>query len=264
MILERILAHKRREIEPLTRPRALARLERAAAALPRASHALRSALSRSKRRPAVIAEIKRRSPSKGLLRKDFRPVEIARAYRRAGAEALSVLTDRRFFGGSAAVLRRVRAAVRLPILRKDFILHEAQVYESRLLGADAILLIARALTRERLARLSALAERLGLDVLFEVHDRADLRKVLPLKPKLLGINNRNLRTFRVDLGTTARIVRLLGRANRPLIVSESGVTGPRDAKLLVRAGARAVLVGESLMKSRDVADALRRLRAGGR
>ena len=256
MILDEIIRHKKKEIASSKKARSLALLESKTRRLGRRANRFLSSLKKG-RGMAVIAEIKRRSPSKGVLRRDFDPAAIARDYQRSGARALSVLTDRKYFGGSEKVLRRVKKASSLPVLRKDFIVDEYQVHESRLMGADAILLIARVLDRTLLRRLHALAGKLGLEVLFEVHDRADLKKVLPLKPRLVGVNNRDLSNFRVDLGVTRR---LAGRIPaRCLLVSESGISKPEDVTTLKKCGVRAVLVGETFMKDKRPGEALKRL-----
>ncbi|MGH7198460.1 MAG: indole-3-glycerol phosphate synthase TrpC, partial [Candidatus Omnitrophota bacterium] len=225
MILDSIVRHKKKEIKLLKAAKPLRRLIEQVSRLGRKKPVFRKALE-SGRPVAVIAEIKRKSPSKGVLRRNFRPDAIARGYARGGAKALSVLTDRKFFGGSEEALRKVRSATRLPILRKDFIIDEYQVYESRLIGADAVLFIAGILPAAKLERLAALAKRLGLDRLFEVHTAGELRKVLRVKPDIVGINNRDLRTFRVDMKVTEKLVRQIPR--NVLVVSESGIQNHRD------------------------------------
>ena len=255
MILDQIVKHKKKEIEFLKNKKRHAGFLKSSSGK-RKKHAFYRALS-SARGVAVIAEIKRRSPSKGILRKNFDPVALAREFESAGASALSVLTDKKFFGGSLDILKKVRAVTKLPILRKDFILDEAQVREAAEAGADAILLIAAILTRGQLSRLSKFASTLGLDVLFEVHDQKDIQKILPLGPKLVGINNRNLKTFKVDLSTTERLAGFFTK--KTLLVSESGIFTRKDIERVNRAGARAVLVGESLMKQKNVGEALSRL-----
>ena len=256
MILERILRDKKAEVRRAKGRRSLEALKKIVARLPKRKHRLLAAL-RKKKGTAVITEIKRRSPSKGLLSRDFDPVRIAREYERSGAAALSVLTDKKYFGGSPEIFKKVRRATTLPLLRKDFIVDEYQVYESRLLGADAILLIARALSAAAMKHFFTLADSLGLDTLFEVHDMAELKKVTPLKPRLLGINNRDLRTFQVDLGVTER---LASRAPRnAVLVSESGISGPEDVKTLKKYGVRVFLVGETLMRDKHPGAALKRL-----
>jgi indole-3-glycerol phosphate synthase len=198
----------------------------------------------------VIAELKRKSPSKGILRKNFDPVKIAQEFERAGAVALSVLTDKKYFGGSSAILKKVRRTTCLPILRKDFILDAYQIYEARAIGADAILLIAAILTKKELADLSALSEKLGLDLLFEVHSLSDIKKILPLKPKIVGINNRDLKTFRVDVKTTRRLIKKIPKG--ALIVSESGIKSAADLAQVRMCGADAVLIGEGLIGAKGI------------
>lgn len=257
MILDQIIRHKRRELKALKRIKPLADLRKAARALPRRRPRFSAALEKT-RTIAVIAEIKRRSPSQGNLRREFSPVKLAKAYLAGGARALSVLTDRKYFGGTARDLAAVRKAVNLPILRKDFTVDEYQIYESRLLGADAILLIASVLSLKKIRRFSALAGNLGLDALIEVHTEAELEKVLRLRPKLIGINNRDLRNFRVDITTTRKLACRLPK--KCILISESGITDREDLRFLRTCGVKAVLVGESLLKKKDVAAALRGLR----
>jgi indole-3-glycerol phosphate synthase len=208
----------------------------------------------------VIAELKRRSPSKGEIRPGFDPVACARAYAEGGAAALSVLTDERFFGGHLGYLEKVRAAVDLPLLRKDFVVERRQIDEARLAGADAVLLIVAALDDDELASLYAEARAVDLDCLVEVHDDADLQRALAIDADVIGINNRNLRTFVTDLGVTERLAPRV--PDDVLVVAESGVATPDDVARLTRAGAHAFLVGESLMRQPDLAGALRTLRRG--
>jgi indole-3-glycerol phosphate synthase len=208
-------------------------------------------------RAGVIAEVKKASPSKGVLRADFRPAEIAQSYAEGGASCLSVLTDLHFFQGATAYLEQARAACALPVIRKDFIVDPYQVYEARAMGADAILLIVAALDHGLMAELDACARELGMDVLVEVHDANELDAALGLKTRLLGINNRNLRTFEVTLDTT---IGLLPRipAER-LVVTESGILAPADVKRMRDANVHAFLVGEAFMRAPDPGTELRRL-----
>jgi indole-3-glycerol phosphate synthase len=210
--------------------------------------------------PAVIAEIKRRSPSKGLIRPDFDPVTCAQDYASAGAAALSVLTDEEYFGGRLDYLSRVREAVDLPLLRKDFVVDAYQIDEARVAGADAVLLIVAALEPEALATLQAHARGLGLDVLVEVHDESELDVALGVEADLIGVNNRDLRTFDVDLAVTERLARRLPEGGDAVLVAESGISDHDDVLRLQKAGAAAFLVGESLMREPDIGLALRRLR----
>ena len=258
MILDEIVNHKRKEIEILKKKRKSEGFQKPLRDK-RGKFLFYEALS-SAADIAVIAEIKRRSPSRGVLRKDFNPVVLARDLEAGGAAALSVLTDKKFFGGSLEILKKVRGATRLPILRKDFILDECQIYEAAAAGADAVLLIAAILTGEELADLSELASTLGLSVLFEAHDKRDMSKILPLKPSIVGINNRDLKTFRVDLKTTEELAGML--PEETLLVSESGILTRGDIDRLKRSGARAILVGESLMRTKNVTEGLRDLLRG--
>ncbi|MBE7940399.1 MULTISPECIES: indole-3-glycerol phosphate synthase TrpC [Ramlibacter] len=209
---------------------------------------------------AVIAEVKKASPSKGVLREDFIPADIAQSYAEAGAACLSVLTDRQFFQGQPDYLKQARASCPLPVLRKDFMVDAYQVYESRAMGADCILLIAACLDDAQMAELEAIARSLDMAVLVEVHDREELGRALKLKTPLLGINNRNLRTFEVSLETT---LGMLGDvpADR-LVVTESGILQREDVQRMRDAGVHAFLVGEAFMRAPDPGEALARLFAG--
>ena len=243
-ILEKIVAYKKKELARQKNHLSLEALRNHPAVLKRKSTRFLNAL-RGHNPVAVIAEIKRRSPSKGILRKNFNPVAIAKEYEQAGAAALSVLTDKKFFGGSDEILKQVHRVSSLPILRKDFVIDEYQIYQSKLIRADAILLIVSLLSSEELKRFTGLAAKLGLDALFEVHTALELKKALKAKPKLLGINNRNLKTFSVDIRTTQKLAKRLPKS--VFLVSESGIQSPSDLLYLGACGARAVLVGESLM-----------------
>ncbi|TAN06578.1 MAG: indole-3-glycerol phosphate synthase TrpC [Rhodanobacteraceae bacterium] len=264
-ILERMLAHKRAEVAARKQRVPLKELRARCAGAPPVrgfAAALRTRVASGQ--AAVIAEIKRASPSRGLIRADFQPAALARGYAAGGATCLSVLTDTEFFQGSDVHLAQARGACALPVLRKDFTLDKYQVYEARALGADAVLLIAAALDNADFANLHALAIELGLDVLVEVHNAFDLRRALPLPNfarTLLGINNRNLRTFVTDIQTT-----LLLRADVPaerLLVSESGITSRGDVARLRAAGVDAFLIGEAFMRADDPGAALAGLFAGG-
>ncbi len=205
----------------------------------------------------LIAEIKQASPSAGLIREDFDPVALARAYAEAGATCLSVLTDARYFQGSAEHLQQARAAVPLPVLRKDFMLDPWQIYESRLMGADCILIIMAALTDARARELEELARALDMDVLVEVHDRRELDRALGLQTSLIGINNRNLKTLQTNLDTTAELAPHV--PSDRFLIAESGIRTHADVLRLAESGAQCFLVGESLLKQPDVGAATRAL-----
>lgn len=218
------------------------------------------ALQEAPARPAVIAEIKQESPSGGLLRPDFDAEAIARTYQAVGARCISVLTEEAFFKGNLARLRRLREVVDLPLLQKDFLVHPYQVYEARAHGADAILLIAAILDDVHLAGMAALAEELGMDVLLEVHDEEELERALQVPTAMLGINNRSLKTYQIDLGTTGELIAKMGdRRGTRLLVGESGVRTAEDVERLTAAGADAILIGETLMREPDLEAAFGRL-----
>lgn len=254
-ILDRIVAVKREEVASARARRSLASWREEAEARPDVrgfGAALRSKVAAGD--AAVIAEVKKASPSKGVLRGHFVPAEIAASYALHGAAALSVLTDERFFQGSSAYLQQARAACTLPVLRKDFMIDEHQIVEARALGADCILLIAACLADAQMADLEACALALGMDVLVEVHDGAELDRALRLRTPLLGINNRNLKTFEVTLDTT---IGLLARvpADR-LLITESGILARADVQRMREAGVHGFLVGEAFMRAEDPGAAL--------
>jgi indole-3-glycerol phosphate synthase len=241
-ILERIVAAKRAEIASSKDPHIEEKAGRAPA--PRDFIAALRA-----RQPAVIAEIKRASPSKGLLRPDFDPAAIARSYAKGGAACLSVLTDREFFQGAPEHLASARAACALPALRKDFLIDPYQVYESRALGADCVLLIAACLEDTEMRELEALAHRLGMAVLVEVHDAAELGRAAALETPLIGINNRNLRTFETRLETTLELLEHIPKDR--IVVTESGILGRKDVIRMRERGVNVFLVGEAFMRAKD-------------
>lgn len=258
-ILRRIVAVKHDEVASACAATPLAML-RAQAESRRAERrgfesALRAKLAAG--RPAVIAEVKKASPSKGVLREHFVPAEIAASYERHGAAALSVLTDERFFQGAADYLRQARAACTLPVLRKDFMVDAYQVAEAGAMGADCILLIAACLDDAQMTDLEAQAVDLGLDVLVEVHDAAELERALRLQTRLVGINNRDLRSFEVTLDTTLGLLAQVP-ADR-LLVTESGILAPADVQRMRAAGVHAFLVGEAFMRAPDPGQALQAL-----
>ena len=257
-ILKKILAVKREEVAAASVARPLAMIRAAAAVQPAArdfAGSIRAGVGAAG--TAIIAEIKKASPSKGVIREDFRPAEIAADYERHGATCLSVLTDREFFQGSEAYLREVRAGCSLPVLRKDFVVDPWQVYETRAMGADAILLIVAALSLPQMREMEAIAHSLGMAVLVESHDAAELDVALQLTTPLIGINNRNLRSFEVSLDTT---LSQLGRIppNR-IVVTESGILRPHDVALMRANGVHAFLVGEAFMRAASPGAELARL-----
>jgi indole-3-glycerol phosphate synthase len=262
-ILQQIIDHKHAEIAAAQAQVSLAQLVAAAAAGPPV-RPFAAALRRHDR-ATLIAEVKRASPSRGILVADFAPLTIARCYADHGAAALSVLTDERFFLGSLEFLRAIRRHTRSdgrempPLLRKDFIIDPYQVYEARAAGADAILLIVAALADDRLTALLQLSQALGMDALVEVHDAAELERALALGATLVGINNRDLHTFVTSLATTEALAAGLDVAASITLVSESGIDSPADVARVRRAGAAAVLVGEALVTAADMAGKVRAL-----
>ena len=254
-ILDKIVAVKRDEISAARRKRDLQSLRRDAETLGGQRDfvaALRAKIAAGQ--AGVIAEVKKASPSKGVLRERFVPAEIAASYAEHGAACLSVLTDVQFFQGSAAYLEQARAACALPVLRKDFMVDAYQVYEARAMGADCILLIAACLADGQMAELEAQARELGMAVLVEVHDGPELDRALRLKTPLVGINNRNLRTFEVALDATLGLLRHV--PDDRLLVTESGILAKSDVKRMREAGVHAFLVGEAFMRAEDPGQAL--------
>ncbi len=254
-VLDEILAHKRDEVAASRRAVSPSALRDAPAwSAPR--RGFRSALAAATP-PAVIAEIKKASPSRGVIRADFDPPAHARSYAAAGATALSVLTDRRYFQGAPEHLMAVRATVDLPLLRKDFLVDPYQVAEARAWGADAVLVIAAAGTATLRAELIAAADEHGLDVLVEVHDAGELAWAVGMEAPLIGVNNRDLGTFTTTLETTERLAKAIPPGT--VLVAESGIHTPADVARMTAAGARAILVGEAFMKAPDPGAALREL-----
>lgn len=254
--LAEIVAHKRDLVAKARAARSLADLEAAAAAADPVRGFIAAIHSaHADGGPALIAEIKKASPSKGLIRADFEPATLARAYAAGGATCLSVLTEERWFLGGDAYLTAARAAVSLPVIRKDFIVDPWQVIEARAIGADAILLIMAALSDSQAAELEAVAQAHNLDVLVEVHDAEERDRALALKTPLLGINNRNLKTLKVDLQTSFDLSDTPGKT----LVAESGLSTPEDLAALQAVGVNTFLVGEALMRHADVTEATRTL-----
>jgi len=266
-ILDTIVEQKRRELALL--PETAGSLRNLKAALN--AHGERRDFIGALRKPkagqmALIAEVKKASPSAGVICCDFDPVRIAKKYEAAGASCLSVLTDEKFFQGSLAYLRRIRQAVKLPLLRKDFIIDERQILEAIEWGADAILLIVAILDDARLKRFHSLATEAGLAALVEVHDEGELDRALTAGAELIGVNNRDLRNFKTDLATTERLAAKLfssrTAAHRPLLVAESGIHTRADVERLAKCGVQAILVSESLMRAGDISGKVRELLGG--
>ncbi len=257
-VLDRILARKQQEVVERKQQQTLAEVQQVAKQQPPARgfvQALQTKVAAGK--PAVIAEVKKASPSKGVIREDFQPATIAKQYQQAGAACLSVLTDHDFFQGSEAYLQAARQACELPVLRKEFIIDPWQVWETRAIGADAMLLIVMALEQEQLELLYHTAREAGLDVLVEVHDEAELQRAKRLDGALIGVNNRDLKTFDVHLETSFTLRKQL--AAERLLVSESGIHTPDNVRALRDAGLGAFLVGEAFMREAHPGQALQRL-----
>ncbi|MGI9323187.1 MAG: indole-3-glycerol phosphate synthase TrpC [Pseudomonadales bacterium] len=260
-ILTRIVAHKRDELAARQAKRPLRQLEEYIAAAPTMDSPRGFAAAihakADKQQPAVIAEIKKASPSQGVIREDFDPTAIAKSYADAGATCLSVLTDEKFFMGSDDCLKATRQAVALPLLRKDFVIDAYQVYEARALGADCILLIASLLSQNQLQEYCELAASLGMDALIEVHDQTELTQALAAAPPLIGINNRDLKTFDVDLNTTLALLPQIPAETR--VVTESGIHQRADVERMMTQGVYGFLVGEAFMRADDPGAALQKL-----
>lgn len=253
MFLDKIVATKRAEVEAMS-SFSIKEAEKLISNLPLCLGFEQALTTRKNRAMGLIAEVKKASPSKGLIRDDFEPVLLAEAYERAGADCISVLTDVDYFQGSNEYLKAVRKAVNVPLLRKDFTIDPKQIYEARLIGADAILLIAAILTTDQMKQYLKLAGDLGLDALVEVHDREELERALELDTQLIGINNRNLKTFVTDLGTTEELIQFIPEGKT--VVSESGISTVKDMAYLQQVGAQAVLIGEHFMRQPIVEQAV--------
>ncbi len=257
-ILKKILNRKREEIAERSKKTSINDLKKQITIAPGVRgfvDAIRNKIALSK--PAVIAEIKKASPSKGLLRENFKPSEIATSYEAGGAACLSVLTDADFFQGSEEYLKQARTACKLPVIRKDFIIDPYQVYEARAMGADSILLIVSALNKHQLQELNDLAHHLGMDVLVEIHDQDELECALQLNIPLLGINNRNLRTFETSLNTTLDLLDQI--PDNRIVVTESGIHTSQDVQLMRDHNVNAFLVGEAFMRTENPGETLAKL-----
>ncbi len=249
-ILKRIIARKAEEVAERQGRVTLQQLQKSMGAVSPCRgfvQALETKISSGN--AGIIAEVKKASPSKGVIRENFRPADIARSYASAGAACLSVLTDIDFFQGSDAYLQEARAACELPVIRKDFFIHPYQVYEARSLGADCILLIAACLSDSQMTEMNALAHDLGMDVLIEVHDADELERALPLHNRLIGINNRDLRSFETSLDTTIGLLEQI--PDDRIVVTESGIHTPEDVRYMRQNGVNAFLVGEAFMRAAD-------------
>ena len=253
MILSKIINEKRKEVEA-------SRLRVSEQALKEAARKIyvKSAFKRNIARPHhinLIAELKKASPSRGIIRGDFHPLKIALTYQAGGASSLSVITNERFFDGNLKTLKELKGRITLPLLRKDFIIDEYQLYESVVAGADAILLIADILTGEELAHFYKISKELGMDVMVEVHNEEDVEKALKSGASIIGINNRDLNTFKVDISTTQRLIRYI--PENKVRVSESGIKTYEDVMFLKSLGINAVLIGEAFMETDDIAAKMR-------
>ena len=252
MILDKIISVKKEEVASLKQTRPLSDLKAVIRDLPSPCD-FPGAINGKK--CAIIAEVKRRSPSKGILKEDFDPVKIASIYEKNGAVAVSVLTDKDFFGGDGKYLEDIKKNVRLPLLRKDFVIDTYQIYETRILNADALLLIACLLEEEQLREYIRLADSLGLSALVEIHSRAELDKAIAAEACIIGINNRDLKTFSTNLKTSLEIVPHI--PSDKIIISESGIHTRGDIEVLMKAGIHVFLIGEALMLSDDIGKKLR-------
>ncbi len=248
MLLEEIIFNKRQEVTALKLCQSKQDLKKLLKKSPRPRNFLKIF---KKEQLALIAEVKKASPSRGIIRQQYKPVGLAKGYAKAGASAVSVLTDQKYFQGKLQDLAVVRKAIILPTLRKDFVIDESQVYEARLAGADAVLLIVRILKDSELVNLLALVRKLGMQALVEVHNAEEVKRALRTEAKIIGINNRDLDTLQVDINTTLNLIKQFPRLRDRLVVSESGIKTQNDIQCLRRAGVNGVLVGESLLTSRD-------------
>ncbi len=256
-ILDSILAHKQTEVQARQAALPLATLQARAINTPPPRDFLAALQTPKMGRVALIAEVKKASPSAGIIRPDFDPVQIARVYEDSGAACLSVLTDEKFFQGHDDYLKAVWEAVSLPVIRKDFVVSDWQIYESRALGADAVLLIVAALSPTQIKDYAALASGMGMAALVEVHTEAEMQVALDAGAALIGINSRNLNTFVTDLSTVERLAAMVPAG--VTLVAESGLKTPADVQRVADAGAKAILVGETLMRSDDIGAAVRAL-----
>jgi len=259
MILDEIQKAKKLEVERLKKSYEGKGLPSLAKSLPKPRD-FGSAFKKG--RLSIIAEIKKASPSKGVIKEHFDPVTLAKAYEESGASAISVLTDRKFFQGDVSHIKLAKESTTIPVLRKDFIIDESQIYESRVAGADAILLIVRMLSDKQLREFISLSRDLGMGSLVEVHTAEEAKRVLGSGAEIIGINNRDLSTFKVDIGATPDILKAVPQLKERIVVSESGVRSGSDAEKLAKSGVDALLVGEGILSSRDPGEKIRELLTG--
>jgi indole-3-glycerol phosphate synthase len=255
MILDKICAYKRKEVAESKRLVSIESLKERCKDVPKAVRS--DAVLKRDNRIKFIAEVKKASPSAGIIREDFNYINIAKEYEAGGASAISVLTDKEFFKGDIKYLSEIKETVSLPALRKDFIIDPYQIYEARAAGADLVLLIARILTKEEIDAFLALSHELGMECLVEVHDNDELEKVLETEAAIIGINNRNLDTFKTNLDTTLQLRHRIPEGK--IVVSESGIKTRADVLALEEAGIDAILIGETLMRSRDISQKIKEL-----
>ena len=253
MILDKIIAVKTKEVEALKERYGTAHFAE------KAEPSKKDFISSISSPVSLIAEVKKASPSSGVICKDFDPVNTALSYEKGGARAVSVLTDKEFFMGDIKYLEDIAASVKLPVLRKDFVIDEIQIYEARYYGADAVLLIASVLSDRDINRFSAAAKDLSMSVLLEVHDRPELERALGCGARMIGINNRDLSTFKVDMNTSIELASLIPEGQGIIVVSESGIKTVSDVKKLRDAGINAALIGEELMKASDIGKKIKEL-----
>jgi indole-3-glycerol phosphate synthase len=256
MILDEIIRNKRQEVSLLRMRFSGKNLDELIKALPKPRD---FADAFKKGKFSLIAEIKKASPSAGLIRQDFEPITLAKTYEESGASAISVLTDQKYFQGKLEYLKAAKESTTIPILRKDFIIDEHQVYEARIAGADALLLIVRILDDEKLNGLLKLTEKLGMQALVETHNAEEVERALKTKAKIIGINNRDLDTLRIDLQTTIQLMEGFPQLKERVVISESGIVSNEDVEKLKAAGADGVLIGETLLKSKNIGEIIREL-----
>lgn len=249
MILDDIIFNKRQEVTSLKVKFSGKDPAKLVKGLPKPRNFLKAF---KKDKLSLIAEIKKASPSAGVIRQDFDPISLAKTYDESGASAISVLTDAKFFQGKIDYIKSAKESTTIPILRKDFIIDESQVYEARIAGADALLLIVRVLSDEELVNLLALTEKLGMQALVEVHNAEEVERVLKTDAKVIGINNRDLDTFKVDLQTTVKLMKKFPKLKKRIVISESGIESKADIDILKKAGVDGVLIGETLMRSTNI------------